>query len=175
MCLVSSLDANLIYYGIGWKKKFKAPTDFCFALRPPTVQTKGAKEIRYLCGENESVLQSWVAVLRILKNQHQLLENYNQLLAKMQTGTGKEGLYAALRQKEEEENSMIMANLDRTNPCEVSSMSYCSDDIFSTSSSSSLPCQSSSASSNTSVSSGCVSETSSISEQEAAGFDGRLS
>ena len=29
---------NQVYYGVGWKRKFKAPTDFCFGVKHPQIQ-----------------------------------------------------------------------------------------------------------------------------------------
>ena len=35
---VASLATVRVFNGLGWKRKHKAPTDFCFALKPPEVQ-----------------------------------------------------------------------------------------------------------------------------------------
>ena len=61
---VASLATVKVYNGIGWKKRYKAPTDFCFALKPPEVQEKKA-HIRYLCAENEFVKWGWYSMVRI--------------------------------------------------------------------------------------------------------------
>ena len=59
---VASLATVKVYNGIGWKKRYKAPTDFCFALKPPEVQEKKA-HIRYLCAENEFVKWGWYSMV----------------------------------------------------------------------------------------------------------------
>ena len=61
---VASLATVKVYNGIGWKKRYKAPTEFCFALKPPEVQEKKA-HIRYLCAENEFVKWGWYSMVRI--------------------------------------------------------------------------------------------------------------
>ncbi|KAK6639936.1 hypothetical protein RUM43_008213 [Polyplax serrata] len=80
VCL-TSFDINEVYYGVGWKKKFKSPTDFCFAIKHPRLQQpKSTKYIKYLCAEDEKTLQKWVMGIRIAKYGRQLLENYRSLL-----------------------------------------------------------------------------------------------
>lgn len=90
--VVPSFGPCQVYQGVGWKKKFKSPTDFTMAVKPPHIQVKSPKHIRYICAESEIVLQQWYTMIRILKNKKQILENYNLALAKMQIGTGKEEL-----------------------------------------------------------------------------------
>src|SRR6218665_323089 len=50
-CLIT-FEMNCVYFGLGWKKKYKAPTDFCFAIKNPEIQTKSPKQIKYLCADN---------------------------------------------------------------------------------------------------------------------------
>lgn len=77
---VASLATVKVYNGIGWKKRYKAPTDFCFALKPPEVQEKKA-HIRYLCAENEFIKWGWYSMLRLtLGPPQQLVDNYNAQL-----------------------------------------------------------------------------------------------
>lgn len=77
---VASLATVKVYNGIGWKKRYKAPTDFCFALKPPEVQEKKA-HIRYLCAENEFVKWGWYSMLRLTLGPPQVLvDNYNAQL-----------------------------------------------------------------------------------------------
>lgn len=79
-CLIT-FDNNHVYYGLGWKKKFKAPTDFCFAIKHPRLQEpKATKFIKYLCAEDQATLEKWVTGIRIAKYGRQLMDNYRAVL-----------------------------------------------------------------------------------------------
>lgn len=75
LCL-ATFDLNSVYLGFGWKKKFKAPTDFGFALKHPQVQAKAPKHIKYLCAESEDQLRLWLTGVRIAKYGRQLWSNW---------------------------------------------------------------------------------------------------
>ncbi|KAL5006735.1 hypothetical protein ScPMuIL_015541 [Solemya velum] len=77
-CLIQ-FDFIDIYRGLGWKKKYHAPTDYCFALKHPQIQKKNSKFIRYLCAENKSSLMQWFTGIRIAKHGKQLFHNYRRL------------------------------------------------------------------------------------------------
>jgi len=79
-------------HDVHFVKRYKAPTDFCFALKPPEVQEKKA-HIRYLCAENEFVKWGWYSMLRLtLGPPQQLVDNYNAQLGvtvpKTEVGNG---------------------------------------------------------------------------------------
>ena len=38
---------NQVYYGVGWKRKFKAPTDFCFGVKHPQIQEQSILRFYY--------------------------------------------------------------------------------------------------------------------------------
>ena len=78
ICL-STFDVNQVYYGSGWKKKYKSPTDYCFAIKHPQIQAKTPKYIRYLCVDSERELHQWVTGIRIAKNGKQLFDNYRSI------------------------------------------------------------------------------------------------
>ena len=78
ICL-STFDVNQVYYGTGWRKKYKAPTDYCFAIKNPTIQAKTPKYIRYLCLDTENELHQWVTGIRIAKNGKQIYDNYRSI------------------------------------------------------------------------------------------------
>ncbi|CAG9768325.1 unnamed protein product [Ceutorhynchus assimilis] len=80
VCL-ATFDNNQIYYGVGWKKKYKAPTDFCFAIKHPRLQEpKSTKFIKYLCAEDQTILEKWIVGMRIAKFGKQLMYNYRALM-----------------------------------------------------------------------------------------------
>lgn len=78
ICL-STFDVNQVYYGAGWKKKYKSPTDCCFAIKHPQIQAKAPKYIKYLCVDTERELHQWVTGIRIAKNGRQLFDNYRAI------------------------------------------------------------------------------------------------
>ena len=45
-------------------------------------------------------MQQWATAIRILLERERLLDNYNRVLTKMQTGIGKECLYAQIRREQ---------------------------------------------------------------------------
>ncbi|XP_015600274.1 abnormal cell migration protein 10 isoform X2 [Cephus cinctus] len=80
VCL-ATFDVNQVYYGIGWKKKYKAPTDFCFAVKHPRLQQpKSTKYIKFLCAEDNAALERWMVGIRVAKYGRQLMENYRTLV-----------------------------------------------------------------------------------------------
>lgn len=79
VCL-TTLEVNQVYYGVGWKKKYKAPSDWCFAIKHPHLQAKSSKYIKYLCAEDPCTLAQWVMGIRIAKSGKRLLENYRALV-----------------------------------------------------------------------------------------------
>jgi len=79
LCLCT-FDVNQVYYGVGWKRKFKAPTDFCFGIKHPQIQAKNPKYIRYLCVDTQKELHQWVTGIRMAKNGQHLHENYRSLV-----------------------------------------------------------------------------------------------
>lgn len=80
VCL-ATFDVNQVYYGVGWRKKFKSPTDFCFAIKHPRLQQpKSSKYIKFLCAEDQATLDRWVVGIRLAKYGRQLLESYRSLV-----------------------------------------------------------------------------------------------
>merc|ERR1719317_372178 len=75
----SSFDVNQAYTGVGWKKKFKSPTDFCLAIKHPRIQEKSPKYIWYVCAETEQSLNRWLTGIRIVKRKAKMLENFKLL------------------------------------------------------------------------------------------------
>ncbi|XP_023708639.1 ras-associated and pleckstrin homology domains-containing protein 1 isoform X3 [Cryptotermes secundus] len=80
VCL-ATFDVNQVYYGVGWRKKFKSPTDFCFAIKHPRLQQpKSSKYIKFLCAEDQASLDRWVMGIRLAKHGRQLLDSYRSLV-----------------------------------------------------------------------------------------------
>ena len=142
---------------------------------------KTPNEICYLSAENESVLYQWTTAIRILQCRQRLMENYNRLLAKMQTGIGKECLYAQMRREQEmigPEAAGSIGGDGAASPSSPNHSSSSSSGLASASASASTASSSSNSSvpssSNNSISSGCVSETSSLTGADGCdenGFD----
>ena len=79
LCLCT-FDVNQVYYGVGWKRKFKAPTDHCFGIKHPQIQAKNPKYIRYLCVDTQKEMHQWVTGIRMAKNGSTLHDNYRGLV-----------------------------------------------------------------------------------------------
>ncbi|XP_045489908.1 uncharacterized protein LOC110995424 isoform X3 [Pieris rapae] len=83
VCL-TTFDNNEVYVGVNWKKKYKSPTDFCFAIKHPRLQQpKSVKFIKFLCADDQQTLDRWITAMRIAKHGRQLLENYRSLVEEL--------------------------------------------------------------------------------------------
>ncbi|CAB3225634.1 unnamed protein product [Arctia plantaginis] len=83
VCL-ATFDTNEVYLGLNWKKKYKSPTDYCFAIKHPRLQQpKSVKFIKFLCAEDQRSLERWVTAMRIAKHGRQLLENHRSLVEEL--------------------------------------------------------------------------------------------
>ncbi|CAG5008249.1 unnamed protein product [Parnassius apollo] len=83
VCL-ATFDTNEVYIGLNWKKKYKSPTEYCFAIKHPRLQQpKSVKFIKFLCADDPSTLERWVTAMRIAKHGRQLLENYRSLVEEL--------------------------------------------------------------------------------------------
>ncbi len=78
VCL-STFDVNQVYYGAGWRKKYKSPTAYCFAIKHPQIQSKAPKYIRYLCVDTERELHRWVTGIRVAKCGRKMYDNYRAI------------------------------------------------------------------------------------------------
>ena len=79
VCL-TTFDVNQVYYGVGWKNKYKAPSEFCFGIKHPQIQAKNPKYIKYMCVDTQRELHQWVTGIRIAKNGKSLFDNYRGIV-----------------------------------------------------------------------------------------------
>ena len=79
VCL-TTFEMNNVYYGVGWRKKYKAPNDYGFAIKHPQIQAKNSKYIKYLCADSERELRLWTTGIRIAKYGRQLKDNYDNIM-----------------------------------------------------------------------------------------------
>ncbi|XP_061659847.1 ras-associated and pleckstrin homology domains-containing protein 1b isoform X2 [Syngnathoides biaculeatus] len=73
------LDHVNVYYGQDYRCKYKAPTDYCLALKHPQIQKK-SQYIKYLCCDDVRTLHQWVNGIRIAKYGKQLYVNYQEAM-----------------------------------------------------------------------------------------------
>uniref|UniRef100_A0A665TG63 Ras association (RalGDS/AF-6) and pleckstrin homology domains 1b n=1 Tax=Echeneis naucrates TaxID=173247 RepID=A0A665TG63_ECHNA len=73
------LDHVNVYYGQDYRSKYKAPTDYCLALKHPQIQKK-SQYIKYLCCDDVRTLHQWVNGIRIAKYGKQLYGNYQEAM-----------------------------------------------------------------------------------------------
>ncbi|KAH0627528.1 hypothetical protein JD844_003329 [Phrynosoma platyrhinos] len=81
-CFIQFENVN-VYYGIQYKVKYKAPTDYCFVLKHPQIQ-KESQYIKYLCCDDRQILHQWITGIRIAKYGKTLYDNY--ICAMQKTG-----------------------------------------------------------------------------------------
>nr|XP_020657038.1 amyloid beta A4 precursor protein-binding family B member 1-interacting protein isoform X1 [Pogona vitticeps] len=79
-CFIQFENVN-VYYGVQYKAKYKAPTDYCFVLKHPQIQ-KESQYIKYLCCDDRQALHHWVTGIRIAKYGKTLYDNYIRAVQK---------------------------------------------------------------------------------------------
>ncbi|CAF1119760.1 unnamed protein product [Didymodactylos carnosus] len=79
VCLVK-LDSNeQLYYGINWIEKYKAPTEYGFALKHPQIQKKSTKYIKYLCVNTQYDYHRWISGIRLVQYGYELYKSYEKM------------------------------------------------------------------------------------------------
>lgn len=81
MCLTLLTGYN-VYRGLGWKKKFKSPTEYAFGLKSSIDSSPGktCRSLKMLCAEDSETMEKWITAIRIAKYGKQLFENHKTLL-----------------------------------------------------------------------------------------------
>ncbi|XP_055727877.1 ras-associated and pleckstrin homology domains-containing protein 1a isoform X1 [Salvelinus fontinalis] len=73
------LDHVNVYNGQDYRSKYKAPTDYCLALKHPQIQKK-SQYIKYLCCNDVRTLHQWINGIRIAKYGKTLYVNYQEAM-----------------------------------------------------------------------------------------------
>ncbi|XP_070980318.1 ras-associated and pleckstrin homology domains-containing protein 1-like isoform X2 [Oncorhynchus clarkii lewisi] len=73
------LDHVNVYNGQDYRSKYKAPTDYCLALKHPQIQKK-SQYIKYLCCDDVRTLHQWINGIRIAKYGKTLYVNYQEAM-----------------------------------------------------------------------------------------------
>lgn len=70
-----------VYKGFGWKKKYKAPTDFTFILHSSNelANSKTTKPLKILCADDIETLERWTLAVRVAKYGKKLWTSYKAL------------------------------------------------------------------------------------------------
>ncbi|XP_078656051.1 ras-associated and pleckstrin homology domains-containing protein 1-like isoform X1 [Branchiostoma floridae x Branchiostoma belcheri] len=103
-CLVQFDHVN-VYYGLNFKKKYKAPTDFCFALKHPQIQAK-SKYIKYFCCEEDRDMWHWVMGIRMAKYGDQLYQNFQEMQQDISRALPPSGTTATIQRSATNDSAM---------------------------------------------------------------------
>ncbi|XP_036339358.1 abnormal cell migration protein 10 [Rhagoletis pomonella] len=77
-----------VYRGLGWKKKWKAPTDYAFGFKSAVDSSLGktCRTLKMLCAEDLETMEKWITAIRISKYGKQLWENHKTLMDDLSLG-----------------------------------------------------------------------------------------
>nr|XP_026695677.1 amyloid beta A4 precursor protein-binding family B member 1-interacting protein-like isoform X2 [Ciona intestinalis] len=113
-CLIM-FEQSLLYLGRGWKKRFKSPFDYGFALKRPEFQIK-SKHIKYLCCEDFKSLMRWTVGIRLAKYGKQLLDNYEKTNEDMKSQSVVASHFAFRQQQMESAANKSPKKVDHNKP-----------------------------------------------------------
>ncbi|XP_001963566.3 ras-associated and pleckstrin homology domains-containing protein 1 isoform X1 [Drosophila ananassae] len=82
-----------VYTGLGWRKKWKAPTDFTFGFKAAVDSSlgKSCRSLKMLCAEDMPTLDRWLTAIRVCKYGKQLWHSHKMLLEDLCLGGGGSG------------------------------------------------------------------------------------
>ncbi|XP_017035260.1 ras-associated and pleckstrin homology domains-containing protein 1 isoform X1 [Drosophila kikkawai] len=71
-----------VYTGLGWRKKWKSPTDFTFGFKSAVDSSlgKSCRSLKMLCAEDMATLDRWLTAIRVCKYGKQLWHSHKLLL-----------------------------------------------------------------------------------------------
>lgn len=78
-----------VYRGLGWRKKWKAPTDYTFGFKSAVDSSLGktCRTLKMLCAEDLETMEKWLTAIRVAKYGKQLWDNHKALMEEL-TGDG---------------------------------------------------------------------------------------
>ncbi|KAH8387789.1 hypothetical protein KR093_009485, partial [Drosophila rubida] len=87
LCLTLFSGHN-VYTGIGWRKKWKSPTDHTFGFKSAVDSSlgKSCRSLKMLCAEDAATLDRWLTAIRICKYGKQLWHNHKLLMEELSAG-----------------------------------------------------------------------------------------
>lgn len=136
VCL-TMFSGNNVYTGIGWRKKWKSPTDYTFGFKSAMDSSlgKSCRSLKMLCAEDGQTLDRWLNAIRICKYGKQLWHNHKLLIEELS------GSFAAYMRSESISSiSSAVPSQCGSVSSAISSMSNSSGRISRASSSSSSGC-----------------------------------
>ncbi|XP_011188960.2 ras-associated and pleckstrin homology domains-containing protein 1 isoform X2 [Zeugodacus cucurbitae] len=77
-----------VYRGLGWKKKWKAPTDYAFGFKSAVDSSLGktCRTLKMLCAEDLETMEKWITAIRISKYGKQLWDSHKTLMDDLSMG-----------------------------------------------------------------------------------------
>ncbi|KRK06551.1 uncharacterized protein Dyak_GE17351, isoform B [Drosophila yakuba] len=71
-----------VYTGLGWRKKWKSPTDYTFGFKAVADSSlgKSCRSLKMLCAEDLPTLDRWLTAIRVCKYGKQLWDSHKSLL-----------------------------------------------------------------------------------------------
>ncbi|XP_065363406.1 amyloid beta A4 precursor protein-binding family B member 1-interacting protein isoform X2 [Calliphora vicina] len=78
-----------VYRGLGWRKKWKAPSDYTFGFKSAVDSSLGktCRTLKMLCAEDLETMEKWLTAIRVAKYGKQLWDNHKALMEEL-TGDG---------------------------------------------------------------------------------------
>ncbi|XP_075154773.1 ras-associated and pleckstrin homology domains-containing protein pico isoform X2 [Haematobia irritans] len=74
-----------VYRGLGWRKKWKAPTDYTFGFKSAVDSSlgKSCRTLKMLCAEDLETMEKWLTAIRVAKYGKQLWDNHKALMEEL--------------------------------------------------------------------------------------------